>query len=126
MGLVYANIKLSNPVLPEQLPIEVNCLVDSGATFLCIPQHVAVQLGLNEKQKREIILADETAKLVPYVGPVKIEFENRACYAGALVADGECLLGTIPMAEMDLVVHSGYFKLSVNPESHSIARGLAN
>ncbi len=125
MGLVYANIKLSNPIIPAQLPIEVNCLVDSGSTFLCITQHVANQLGLNELQKREIILADETAKLVPYVGPIKIEFENRICFVGAMVLGEKCLLGVVPMEDMDLVVHPRYFKLTVNPESPNVARGLA-
>src|ERR1022692_1274818 len=105
MGLVYANIKLSNPVIPGQLPIEVSCLVDSGSTFLCITQHVANQLGLSELQKREIILADETAKLVPYVGPIKIEFENRICFVGAMVLGDQCLLGAVPMEDMDLVIH---------------------
>ena len=123
MGLVYANIKLSNPIIPAQLPIEVNCLVDSGSTFLCITQHVANQLGLDELQKREIILADETAKLMPYVGPIKVEFENRACFVGAMVLGDECLLGAIPMEDMDLVVIPKLFKLSVNPESPNIARG---
>ena len=125
MGLDFADIKLSNPVLPDQLPIEVNCLVDSGATFLCIPQHVAVQLGLKEQQKREIFLADETVKLAPYVGPIKIEFENRICFVGAMILGEKCLLGAVPMEDMDLVVHPRYFKLSVNPESPNIARGLA-
>lgn len=125
MGLVYANIRLSNPVKPEQLPLDVNCLVDSGSTYLCIPQHMAIQLGLSELQKREIILADETARLVPYVGPIKIEFENRICFVGAMVLGDQCLLGAVPMEDMDLVIHPKYFKLSVNPESPNIARGLA-
>jgi predicted aspartyl protease len=64
MGVVFANIRLSNPVKPDLLPIDTKCLVDSGSTYLCIPQHLAIQLGLSELQKREIILGDETAKLV--------------------------------------------------------------
>ncbi len=63
MGLVYANMRLSNPVKPDQLPLDVNCLVDSGSTYLRIPQHMAIQLGLSELQKREIIIGDETARL---------------------------------------------------------------
>jgi len=125
MGLVFANIRLSNPVKPDLLPIDTNCLVDSGSTHLCIPQHLAIQLGLSELQKREIILADETAKLVPYVGPIKIEFENRICFVGAMVLGDQCLLGAVPMEDMDLIVHPKLLKLSVNPESPNVARGLA-
>ena len=125
MGLVYANIRLSNPVKPELLPVETTCLVDSGSTYLCIPQHLAIQLGLSELQKREIILADESSKLVPYVGPVKIEFENRICFVGAMVLGDQCLLGAVPMEDMDVIIHPKFFKLSVNPESPNVARGLA-
>jgi clan AA aspartic protease len=125
MGLVYANIRLSNPVKPEQRSVDVNCLVDSGSTYLCIPAHIAIQLDLNEQQKREITLADESSKLAPYVGPIKIEFENRICFVGAMVLGDQCLLGAVPMEDMDLVIHPRYLKLTVNPESPNIARGLA-
>ncbi len=123
MGLVYANIRLSNPVKSEQSPVEVKSLVDSGSTFLCITQHVANQLGVNELYQKEALLADGTSKLMPYVGPIKVEFENRVCFVGAMVLGDECLLGAIPMEDMDLVVIPRLFKLSVNPESPNIARG---
>lgn len=125
MGLVFANIKLSNPVMPAQQAVETNCLVDSGATYLCIPQHIALQLGLAELQKREVTLADGSVKLVPYAGPIKVEFENRMCFVGAMVLGDQCLLGAIPMEDMDLVIHPRLFKLSVNPASPNIASGLA-
>ena len=125
MGLVYANINLSNPVQPALQPVLANCMVDSGATYLCILQHIALQLGLGELQKREVILADGSVKLVPYVGPVKIEFENRLCFTGATVLGDQCLLGAIPMEDMDLVIHPKLFRLSVNPASPNVASGLA-
>jgi hypothetical protein len=50
MGLVYSNIILSNPVKPELKSIEVRCLVDTGSTYLCIPQHLATQLQINIKK----------------------------------------------------------------------------
>ena len=79
MGLVYSNITLSNPVLAAINPIEVLSLVDTGVTYLCIPQHVANQLELVELQKREVTLADGSSSLVPYLGPIKVVFENRIC-----------------------------------------------
>jgi clan AA aspartic protease len=125
MGLVFANIRLSNPVLPQQQSLDTTCLVDSGATYLCIPQHLALQLGLSELQKREVILADGSVKLVPYVGPIKVEFDNRMCFVGAMVFGDQCLLGAIPMEDMDLIVHPKLLKLSVNPSSPNVASGLA-
>ena len=125
MGLVFANIDLSNPVLPTLKAVQANCLVDSGATYLCIPEHIAIQLGVSELQKREVTLADGSARLVPYVGPIKIVFEDRICFTGAMVMGDQCLLGAIPMEDMDLVIHPKLFKLSVNPASPNVASGLA-
>ena len=126
MGLVFSNITLSNPVLGVSIkPIEISSLVDTGATYLCIPQHIANQLELKELQKREVQLANGDSLLVPYVGPIKIEFENRLCFVGAMVMGNQCLLGAIPMEDMDLIVHPKLLKLSVNPSSPNIASGMA-
>ncbi len=125
MGLVYSNITLSNPVIGSMKPIDVLSLVDTGATYLCIPQHIANQLELSELQKREVTLADGSSSVVPYVGPIKVTFENRICFVGAMVLGDQCLLGAIPMEDMDLIVHPKLLKLSVNPSSPNIASGLA-
>ena len=125
MGLVFSNITLSNPVIGSMKPIDVISLVDTGATYLCIPQHIANQLELKELQKREVTLADGSSSLVPYVGPIKVTFENRICFVSAMVFRDQCLLGAIPMEDMDLIVHPKLLKLSVNPSSPNIASGLA-
>ena len=123
MGLVYSTITLANPVKPDLKSMEIKCLVDTGSTFLCIPEHVATQLQLQILEKREATPADGSSNQVPYGGPVKITFENRNCFVGALIFGDEVLLGPVPMEDMDLVVHPKLLKLSVNPESPNIARG---
>lgn len=55
MGLKYTDIKLSNPSREDLLPIEQKALVDTGALFLCIPAHIALQLNLKEFEKREVM-----------------------------------------------------------------------
>jgi clan AA aspartic protease len=125
MGLVYGQIFLSNPKDETLKPIEVRCLVDSGATYLCIPETIAIQLKLEEAEKREVMLADGSVRSVSYVGPVQINFDNRSCYVGAMVMGEQTLLGAIPMEDMDLVVHPKLFKLSVNPAHPNIAGGYA-
>jgi clan AA aspartic protease len=77
MGRVYANIKLSNPRLPSLKAVEVEALVDTGAITPCIPDHVQNQLKLTETEKREITTADGRSLVVPYVGPVQVNYENR-------------------------------------------------
>ncbi len=120
MGLIYSNIQLGNPVHPGLHPMNVSVLVDSGAINLCIPEHVQIQLQLPEIEKREIVTADGHKHVVPYVGPVRVSFENRTCFTGALVLGDEVLLGAVPMEDMDLVIHPRTRELIVNPDSPNI------
>ena len=125
MGLVYGKISLSNPVLPQFEKLEVKCLVDSGSTYLCIPSHIANQLGLVALETREATLADGNSQSVPYAGPIQVTFQNRNCFVGALIFGNEVLLGAVPMEDMDLVIHPKLLELSVNPESPNVPRGYA-
>ena len=74
MGSVYAKIKLSNPIKPELLPVELISLIDSGAMHLCIPEAVAFQLELETRELRNVQTADEKIHSLPYVGPIRIDF----------------------------------------------------
>lgn len=125
MGLVFADIILKNPRLPDLRPMEVNALVDSGAFMLCIPEHVAVQLKLEKLEEREVILANGKKDTVPYVGPLQVSFENRNAFVGAMVMGEQTLMGAIPMEDMDLVVSPKAGTLMVNPNSPNIPMGYA-
>ena len=125
MGLVYANITLSNPVNTGLQALEVKCLADTGSTFLVIPQHIATQLQLKPLETREATTADGSSHTVPYAGPVRITFQGRNCFVGALIMGDEVLLGAVPMEDMDLIVHPKLLKLTVNPDSPNIPRGHA-
>ena len=124
MGLVYANISLSNPREPTLRAIEVEALVDTGAVTLCLPEHVAIQLKLTEIEQREVTTADGKPHLVPYVGPLQVQFENRTCFTGAFVLGDSVLMGTIPMEDMDLVVSPREQKVTVNPKSPNIPSAI--
>jgi len=125
MGLVNAKIVLRNPGLKKLKPLEVDALVDSGAVHLCIPEHIQIQLKLEEIDKKEVILANGGRKLVPYVGPIEIKFKNRIGFAGALVMGDQILLGAIPMEDMDLVIIPKKRILDVNPDSPNVATSIA-
>jgi len=100
--LIHANLQLLNPSQPDATPLDVSALADSGAVHLCISEHVALQLQLRERERREVVLADGRHRSVPYVGPVEVRFANRRCFTGAMVLGDEVLLGAIPIAAMDL------------------------
>lgn len=125
MGLVTATVTLSNPKRDDLVPLDVPVLVDTGAVHMCIPQHVAIQLGLEEIDRREVTLADGRKSFVPYVGPIFITFENRKCFVGAMVLGDQALLGAIPMEDMDLVVSPLKQELRVNPANPNFAASLA-
>jgi clan AA aspartic protease len=124
MGLVSAKITLENPRETSLQPVEVQALVDSGAVHLYIPEHVRIQLRLDEIDKKEVTLADGGKKLVPYVGPILVRFKNRVGFAGALVMGDQVLLGAIPMEDMDLVILPKERTLDVNPYSPNIGTSI--
>lgn len=124
MGMIHAEIELANPTQPQLNPLVVDALVDTGAMTLCIPEHVALQLGLEEIETREVTTADEKRHVVPYVGPVRIKFQHRTCFTGALVIGETVLLGAVPMEDMDLVVSPAGETITVNPKSPNIPSAL--
>jgi clan AA aspartic protease len=124
MGLVYADIELINPKKQTLRPMKVNALVDTGAITLCIPEHIVLQLNLETLEQREVTTADGKKRLVPYVGPIQIRFENRNCFTGALVIGDTVLLGAVPLEDMDLVINPRLQTITVNPESPNIPAAL--
>lgn len=90
--------------------------------ILCLPVHIAVQLNLQTESLREVYVADGRLMQVKYVGPVKVSFENRICFVGALVMGDEAVLGAIPMEDMDLLLSPSRQRIAVNPSSPNIPR----
>ncbi len=125
MGLINAEIELSNPRERNIKPMKIKSLVDTGSLHLCVPEHVAIQLELEELYKREVTTADGKKHVVPYMGPISIKFQNRGCFTGALVFGDEVLLGAVPMEDMDILISPSKHELIVNPESPNIAMSVA-
>lgn len=125
MGAVNAQVKLTNPRIPELSPLQTAALADTGATHLCIPERVMHQLKLDVLEMRDISLADGTIRSVRYVGPIQIQFENRTGFTGALVLGDQVLLGLIPMEDMDLVVLPKTRRIAVNPLSPNVPMSRA-
>ena len=129
MGLVYADIRLINGedlvlakrhIIGEEEVKEmtVNMLVDSGAYMLAINKNIQEQLQLPVIEKRKAQLANGSIEEYDVVGPVEVRFKNRqsTCRAMVLPGDNEPLLGSIPMDDMDVLIHPLRQELIVNPE----------
>jgi hypothetical protein len=106
-------------------PVDVEALADTRAVYLIIPEHIRLQLALDEGREKEITLADGSKKMVPYVGPIETRFKNRMAYVGAVVMGDEVLLGAIPMEDMDLVVLRPQRRVDINPLNPNFAAAQA-
>lgn len=116
MGLIYANLKLTNLFGHQQ--VQINALVDTGVTFMCVTEEIALQLGfdITEVSQQVVTLADGHQRKVPKIAPIEIAFENRTYVTEAVILGNEPLLGVIPLEAMDLVVDPRRQALIVNPQ----------
>ena len=125
MGLAYARLRLVNARRPDLATMEVEALADTRAILLCIPEHVALQLQLDEPEKREVTVADGSRQVVPYMGPILVSLANRQCFAGAMVMGEQVLLGAVAMEDMDLVIHPRTNQVIPKPANPNIAGPIA-
>ena len=129
MGLIRTEIELLSSEdmlaarrgrLPESeiKRAKVIALVDSGAYMLAINEQLKTQLDLAVLGNQVAELADGTRISLEIVGPVEVRFENRSTSVRAMVLPGnaEVLLGSIPMEDMDVLIHPREQRLVVNPE----------
>ena len=129
MGLVHANIILTNHEdlidlrrkrisEKEVRKMDVEVLVDSGASMLAINETIRTQLGLETIDTDIAQLADGSTLELDVVGPIEVRFANRRAMVEALVlpGDSEPLLGAIQMEQMDVLIDPRKQLLVVNPK----------
>jgi clan AA aspartic protease len=105
---------------PDQVrSLEIEALVDTGATMLMLPADVVERLGIHISGHRKVRYADGSVKEVPWVGGIKIIILGRDTIVTALVerAGTTPLIGQIPLEELDLLVDPKSRELRVNPAS---------
>lgn len=110
---------LQGRLLPAQVrSVEVEGLVDTGATTLIIPEDVSTALGLNQLGTKKLRLADGSVVEVPRVTGLLVEILGRdmECDALVLPAGTRTLIGQIPLEALDLVVDPKSGDLRPNPD----------
>lgn len=103
---------------PEQVrTLEMEGLVDTGATLLVIPEETAAYLGLPKVGERPIRLADGRIRSFPVVGDLRIEIlgRNMAVDAVVMPIGTTILIGQIVLEFLDLVVDPKSRDVLVNP-----------
>jgi clan AA aspartic protease len=134
MVMVYADIELINTTDKENArrhiigeeeirSMRVRMLADSGAYMMAINEVIQSQLGLPFVENRRAVMADGSIKEFVVVGPVMVKFANRTAVCNAYLLDGDAepLLGSIPMEELDVLIHPLRQELVVNPEHPNYA-----
>lgn len=90
--------------------------------MMVIPEHIKIQLGVEQVEQREVELADGKIHLSEVVGPIEIRFANRRAISNAFVMGNEVLLGAIPMEKLDVVINMLDQILIVNPENPTMPK----
>lgn len=130
MGRVTSMLRLENALdfwlaqlgqlAPEQIrTVEVEGLVDTGATLLVIPKAIADQLGVPKVRRTTFRYADQRVAEKSIVGPIRVTVCNRTALFEAVVEEQltEPLIGQIVLESLDLVVSPGELTLMPNPRS---------
>jgi len=105
-------------ISPEQIrSIEVEALVDTGASTLVLPEDVVAALGVHEMRRAVTTIADGSHRTVPVVSDLRIEILGRPMTCDALVmpAGTTPLIGQLPLEQLDLVVSPKTRELTFNP-----------
>jgi clan AA aspartic protease len=129
MGKVMQKIKLTNyadivraqggHLAPEGVrSIEVDALIDTGATTLVLPADVVAKMGFAHVEVKKMRLADGSLVDSPRVTGIHLEICGRDMLTSAYVmpAGTTPLVGQIPLEELDLVVDARRQELRPNPE----------
>jgi predicted aspartyl protease len=128
VGRVVVNVRVQNVddvrgtergerAVSEVRAVTLPALVDSGATFLCLPADVVRGLGLpfNRDRQSNTITGPMTLRVF---GGARIEVEGRTCDVEVmeLPAGRQALLGQIPLETLDFWVDLVNQRLVGNPE----------
>mgnify|MGYP003399874624 FL=1 len=137
MGIIKAQIELVNPddlvrvddkrIREDEVrKMTITAIVDTVAYMLCINQTIRQQLGFRRVGYQSAELADGTVTTLEVVGPVIVNFKNRNTMCRALVIPGDspCLLGSIPMEDLDVVLVPLKQTIDINPEHPLVAQTL--
>jgi clan AA aspartic protease len=97
--------------------VEIEALVDTGATQMVLPIDVCKKLGLRPGRTVPVLLADGTDREMTYYTSLHISILGRDMNCDALAApEGTTpLIGQIPLEALDLVVDPKSRELRTNP-----------
>jgi clan AA aspartic protease len=118
MGKVIEKVRITNLFEPAQF-VEVEAVIDTGATMLVLPQNVIQRLGLRKMREVTVRYANTKTEIKSLYGVVTVEIRGRAGEFNVLEEAEGCqpLVGQIVLEQLDLVVDPTTKAVMPNPRS---------
>ena len=118
MGKVVEKVKLTSLFEPEK-SMEVDAVIDTGATMLVLPQDVIEELGLRKIGERRVRYANNQIQIKSVYRGVILELKGRDGIFDVLgeVEGSEPLVGQIVLEALDLIVDPITKTVLPNPRS---------
>jgi len=118
MGKIIEKIKLTSLFDPTKT-VEIEAVIDTGATMLVLPQNVINELGLKKIGERKVKYANNQIQLKSVYRGVILELKERDGIFDVLaeVEGSEPLVGQIVLEALDLIVDPIKKAVIPNPRS---------
>ncbi|MFQ6015006.1 MAG: aspartyl protease family protein [Anaerolineae bacterium] len=118
MGKVIEKIKCTS-LFDSTKSIEVEAVIDTGATLLVLPRNLVDELGLRKIREAKVRYGNDKVELKWVYGAVTIELKGRVGIFEVLaeVPGAQPLVGQIVLEALDLVVDPRSRTLIPNPMS---------
>ncbi|MBC7080690.1 MAG: hypothetical protein H5T44_00325 [Thermoplasmatales archaeon] len=118
MEKVIEKVRLTSLFDPAK-SIEVEAVIDTGATMLVLPQNIIAELNLKKMREARVRYANNKTEIKSVYGVVTVEMCGRAGEFNVLgEPEGtQPLVGQIVLEQLDLIVDPSTRKVIPNPRS---------
>jgi len=118
MGKIIEKIKVINLLNPAK-SVELDAVVDTGATLLVIPKDIVINLGLEKIEEVKVKYANNHIETKEIYGAIRLELKGRVGIFDVLaeVEGSQPLIGQIVLERLDLIIEPGTKRVIPNPRS---------
>lgn len=107
----------------EQIPTsQLDCLVDTGALMVLLPEDEVGKLGLTRGGRVIVTYADDRREELPTARGLEVTILGRTMVTDCVIGPPLCepLIGQLVLEELDLVVDCARRRLGPRPESPNL------
>jgi len=118
MGKVTEKVRFTN-LLDPSLSVELEAVVDTGATMVVLPKNIVEELKLKRIRDAKVRYANNTIEQRTIYGVVTVEIQGRTGNFDVLAENegSQPLIGQVVLEVLDLVVDPKTRTLKPNPLS---------